>query len=77
MESDLSQLCFSDCELGDAELFNVDRQGSDLRDNELAGLRGVGCLRGATVDSLQLLELGPALAAHVGLDVEEAVGEGV
>ena len=77
MESDLSQLCFGDCELGDAELFNVDLGGCDLRGNELDGLKGVGCLRGATVDALQLLSLGPALAAHVGLTVEEAVGEGV
>jgi len=77
MESDLSDTHFSACDLSDAELFNVDLQGGDLRDNELAGLRGVGCLRGATVDSLQLLALGPALAAHVGLVVEEAVGEGV
>jgi len=76
MESDLSDTHFSACDLSDAELFNVDLQGSDLRDNELAGLRGVGCLRGATVDSLQLLSLGPALAAHVGVVVEEAVGEG-
>jgi uncharacterized protein YjbI with pentapeptide repeats len=77
MESDLSDTRFAACDLSDAELFNVDLQGSDLRDNELAGLRGVGCLRGATVDALQLLALGPALATHVGLIVEEAVGEGV
>jgi uncharacterized protein YjbI with pentapeptide repeats len=77
MESDLSDTRFAACDLSDAELFNVDLQGADLRDNELAGLRGVGCLRGATVDALQLLALGPALAAHIGLIVEEAVGEGM
>jgi uncharacterized protein YjbI with pentapeptide repeats len=77
MESDLSDARFAACDLSDAELFNVDLQGSDLRGNELDGLRGVGCLRGATVDALQLLALGPALAAHVGLVVEEAVGEGL
>ena len=77
MESDLSDSHFAACDLDDAELFNVDLQGSDLRDNELGGLRGVGCLRGATVDALQLLALGPALAAHVGLVVKEAVGEGI
>ena len=76
MESDLSDIRFAACDLGDAELFNVDLRGSDLRDNELGGLRGVGCLRGATIDALQLLTLGPALAAHVGLVVEAAVGEG-
>jgi len=77
MESDLSDARFVACDFTDAELFNVDLAGGDLRDNELGGLRGVGCLRGATVDALQLLALGPALAAHVGLVVEEAIGEGV
>ena len=77
MESDLSDARFVACDFTDAELFNVDLAGGDLRDNELGGLRGVGCLRGATVDALQLLALGPALAAHVGLIVEEAIGEGV
>ena len=46
--------------------------GADLRGNELAGLKGVACLRGATIDALQLLALAPALAAHVGLVVEPA-----
>jgi uncharacterized protein YjbI with pentapeptide repeats len=77
MESDLTDTRFAACDLSDAELFNVDLRGTDLRDNEVGGLRGVGCLRGATVDALQLLALGPALAAHVGLVVEEAVGEGI
>jgi uncharacterized protein YjbI with pentapeptide repeats len=72
MESDLSELCFASCDLGDAELFNVALGGCDLRGNELDGLRGVGCLRGARIDALQLLGLGPALAAHIGLVVEEA-----
>lgn len=77
MESDLCEVRFVDSDLGDLELFNMDLTGSDLRDNELGGLKGVGCLRGATIDALQLLALAPALAAHVGLVVEEAVGEGV
>ena len=63
---------FTGASLTGVELFNVDLKGCDLRDNELADLKGAGCLRGATIDALQLLSLGPALAAHVGLVVEEA-----
>ena len=74
MESELCDVRFADCDLTGLELFNVDLTGSDLRDNELGGLKGVGCLRGATIDPLQLLTLGPALAAHVGLVVEEGGG---
>jgi uncharacterized protein YjbI with pentapeptide repeats len=76
MESDFCDVRFADCDLESVELFNVDLKGNDLRDNELGGLKGVGCLRGATIDALQLLSLAPALAAHVGLTVEEAIGEG-
>ncbi len=75
MESDLGQLRFAACDLTGVQLFNVDLKGCDLRDNELADLKGAGCLRGATIDALQLLSLCPALAAHVGLVVEEAAIE--
>ena len=74
MESEFCDVRFADCDLTGLELFNVDLTGSDLRDNELGGLKGVACLRGATIDPLQLLTLGPALAAHVGLVIEEGGG---
>ncbi len=76
MESDLSETRLADCDLGGLELFNVDLAGTDLRGNELDDLKGVACLRGATIDALQLLTLAPVLAAHVGLVVQEADGEG-
>jgi uncharacterized protein YjbI with pentapeptide repeats len=76
MESDLGDVRFADCDLGGLELFNASLVGSDLRDNELEGLKGAACLRGATIDALQLLALAPALAAHVGLVVEQADVEG-
>ena len=75
MESELCDVRFADCDLTGVELFNVDLTGSDLRDNELSDLKGMACLRGATIDPLQLLTLGPALAAHVGLVVAEAAAD--
>ena len=72
MESDLREMRFVECTLEGLELVGVDLAGIDLRGNELGGLKGVAGLRGATVDALQLLTLGPALAAHVGLVVAEA-----
>jgi len=72
MESDLSETRFADCDLGGLELFNAGLVGTDLRGNELDDLKGVACLRGATIDALQLLALAPALATHVGLVVQEA-----
>jgi uncharacterized protein YjbI with pentapeptide repeats len=50
-----------------AELAHVDLRGSELA---LAG--SLLALRGATIDSLQLMELSRPLAAELGITVEEA-----
>ena len=76
MESDLGEVRFADCDLRGLELFNSSLAGTDLRGNELDDLKGVACLRGATIDTPQLLALAPALAADVGLVVERADVEG-
>jgi uncharacterized protein YjbI with pentapeptide repeats len=47
-----------------ARLTEVDLSGSTIRE-----VRGIEGLRGATISPSQLLELAPALAAHVGLKV--------
>ena len=72
LESDLGELRFSGCDLEGLEFAGVSLAGADLRGNELAGLKGIACLRGATIDGLQLLALAPALAAHLGVVVEQA-----
>ena len=38
---------------------------------DLAGARGVAGLRGVTISSLQLVDLGPALAAELGITVDD------
>ena len=43
----------------------------DLTGADLAGPRGVAGLRGATVSTLQLIDLGPALADELGLKVAD------
>lgn len=77
-------------DLGDARLHNVtfdgcqvgvlDVESAFLVDVSLAGaklktIRGVGSLRGATVSTSQLVEMGPLLAAHLGIRVEGAGGD--
>ena len=42
----------------------------DLRGAELASIRGIESLRGATISELQLAELAPLLADHLGIVVE-------
>jgi uncharacterized protein YjbI with pentapeptide repeats len=43
----------------------------DLRGSEFSAIRGVENLRGATVSEVQLAELAPLLAEHLGLAVED------
>lgn len=74
-------------DLGDARLRNVtfercpvdvlDVEAALLADVDLTGatlktVRGVGALRGATVSTAQLVELGPLLADHLGINVRDA-----
>lgn len=73
-------------DLGDARLRNVTFEGCqvdvldaeaaflvdvDLSGAKLKSIRGVGSLRGATVSTLQLVELGTLLADHLGIRVSD------
>jgi uncharacterized protein YjbI with pentapeptide repeats len=46
-------------------------RGTDLRGCSLEDLDGAGGLAGATIGPVQLMELAPALARHVGLIVRD------
>jgi uncharacterized protein YjbI with pentapeptide repeats len=46
----------------------------DLRGADLSGLDGLAHLRGAVISGDQLLELAPALAEHLGIDVVDGRG---
>jgi uncharacterized protein YjbI with pentapeptide repeats len=45
-------------------------RSTDLRGSSLEDLDGAGGLAGATIDAVQLMELAPALAHHIGLRVD-------
>ena len=63
---------FERCNLERAQLSQARLVGCDLRSSRLADLAGVTALRGAIISPEQLLDLGPALAAELGLDVRGA-----
>jgi len=73
MDTDFGDARFSRCRLEAAELFNAGFLSVDLRGNDLTGLRGMDSLRGATIDALQLLELGPVSYTHLTLPTNREV----
>ncbi len=67
----LNSVRFSHCRLAEADFTKATLANVDFRGSELAGIAGslIG-LRGAIVDSLQLMDLSAPLAAELGIKVE-------
>lgn len=63
---------FAGCQLAAADFSKAELAHVDLRGSELALAGSVLGLRGAIVDSLQLIELSPLIAHELGIVVEEA-----
>lgn len=62
---------YEGCDLRAAQFSQAKLERVDLRGSQLEGIGGLGDLRGARISNEQLLELAPALAAHMGLRVED------
>lgn len=65
----LTDVSFDECELDGTNFDNTICKNVDLRSENLAAIKGVQGLRGATVSSEQLIQLAPLLSAEAGLDV--------
>ena len=68
----LTRVSLERCRVGQLDVTQATLDRFDLRGAELAGLRGLAHLRGAIIGSDQLLDLAPAMAAHLGLTVTDA-----
>jgi uncharacterized protein YjbI with pentapeptide repeats len=66
----LDSVRFERCRLRGATFRDATCRATDLRGCSLEEIDGAGGLAGAKVDPVQLMELAPALARHVGLVVE-------
>lgn len=67
----VERLAFTDSELSTLDVSGATLRDVDLRRLDLAEITGLSHLRGATIDHLQLQQLAPQLAAHLGIDVED------
>jgi uncharacterized protein YjbI with pentapeptide repeats len=70
-DATLSDVRFEGCRLRGATFRDASCRGTDLRGCSLEDLDGAGGLAGATIDPVQLMELAPVLARHVGLIVRD------
>lgn len=70
--SQLYAVRFAGCQLGAADFTKAELAHVDLRGSELALAGSVLGLGGATIDSLQLLDLSRPLAHELGIVVKEA-----
>jgi uncharacterized protein YjbI with pentapeptide repeats len=68
----LTRVRFPGCSLTGASFTNAICSSVDLRGASLGITAGFGALRGATIDSLQLMALAPLLAHHLGITVKDA-----
>jgi uncharacterized protein YjbI with pentapeptide repeats len=69
-DAELDTVRFESCRLNGASFRGARCRATDLRGSSLEDLDGAGGLAGATIDAVQLMELAPALARHIGLRVE-------
>src|SRR3954469_25472325 len=67
--AELRDVRFVDCELTTLVVRGARLSEVDLRGAEVGAVEGVGDLAGAVVSRSQLVQLAPALAAHVGIRV--------
>jgi uncharacterized protein YjbI with pentapeptide repeats len=68
----LTRVRFPGCTLTGASFTNASCSSVDLRGASLGITAGFDVLRGATIDSLQLMALAPLLAHHLGIIVTDA-----
>jgi uncharacterized protein YjbI with pentapeptide repeats len=67
----LTRVRFPGCALTGAMFSKASLSSVDLRGASLGITAGFDALRGATIDSLQLMSLAPLLAQHLGLSVSD------
>jgi uncharacterized protein YjbI with pentapeptide repeats len=72
----LKSVRFARCDLSGADFRDARLDDVDLRGSTLDALAGVGGLRGAIVDSVGLVSLGPSLAAELGIQLDDGETEG-
>jgi uncharacterized protein YjbI with pentapeptide repeats len=64
---DLSRVAFDDCRMTATTFERAACRGTDLRGNDLSGIRGIASLHQAVIEPSQAVQLGHALIADLEL----------
>lgn len=64
-----TRVAFEDCRVGDLDVTGAALSDIDLRGLQIGQIRGVEGLAGATLTPVQIMELAPYFAAHLGVRV--------
>jgi uncharacterized protein YjbI with pentapeptide repeats len=69
-EASAARLAFPGCTIAMLDVSRARLENVDLRGARIYGIRGIDSLHGVTVDSAQLMDLAPLLAAHLGIRID-------
>lgn len=69
-EASTARLAFPGCTITMLDVSRARLENVDLRGARIDGIRGIDSLHGATVDSAQLMDLAPLLAAYLGIRID-------
>ena len=69
--AELTNVHFDKCNIEKIELSGTKNKNLDLRSSQLGSIHGSGSLKGAIIDSMQLMQLAPYLAQEIGLTIKD------
>jgi uncharacterized protein YjbI with pentapeptide repeats len=69
--AELDHVYFESCSLQKTEFSSAKCKDVDLRTSDLTAVSGISGIKGATINSMQLIELGPLLAKNIGISVQD------
>ncbi len=70
-QAELKSVTFENCTLSETEFSQAKLDKVDLRTSDLTGIKGVENMKGAIINSTQLIYLAPLLVAQLGIIVED------
>lgn len=70
VSANLQEVRFSECRMSQVDITEVRLKNVDLRSSQIDDIQGVGFLRGATIDAIQLMTLAPEFALFTGVKIK-------